>query len=138
MSSIKPGASLGTGATTVNSGATLQVAKSGTVALGGDLTLKNGACLGFNYTTRNAPVLDLTDKTVTFDEGESPNVLVKISASADKRPFAGKNVLTSGGKFTGVTVTLAPGAPDWVKGIDVVDGEIVLDVKPMGTMIIVR
>ena len=39
----------------------------------------------------------------------------------------------------GAKVTLAEGAPDWVKGVSVnADGEIVLDVKPKGTMIIVR
>ena len=135
---INPGKYPTTGAITLNEGTTLEVAQSGTVALGGALNLKAGAALAFNYTNRGNPVLDLTDKTVTFDEGETTNVLVKISASADKRPFAGKNVLTSGGKFTGVNVTLAEGAANWVKGIDVVDGEIVLDVKPMGTRIIVR
>ena len=136
--SINAGKTLTTGATTVNSGATLEVAESGTVALGGDLTLKAGAALGFNYTTRNKPVLNLTDKSVTFEEGETATVVVKISATADKRPLAGENVLTSGGKFEGVTVTLAPGAPNWVKGIAVEDGEIVLDVKPIGTKITVR
>ena len=47
------------------------------------------------------------------------------------------NVLTSGGKFVGATVSLAPGAPDWVNDISVVDGEIVLDVKNIGMMILV-
>ena len=136
--SINAGKKLTTGATTVNSGATLEVAKSGTVALGGDLTLKAGACLGFNYTTRNAPVLDLTDKTVTFNEGPTPNVVVKISATADKRPFAGENVLTVGGKFADVQVELAEGAPDWVKSVYVKDGNIAIDVKPIGTRIILR
>ena len=136
---LMPGSNIGTGLVTVNSGATLQVAESGTVTFGGALTIKSGAALAFNYTNRGNPVLDLDGKTVTFDEGETTNVLVKISASTDKRPSSGKNVLTSGGQFAGVTVTFAPGAaPDWVKGIDVVDGEIVLDVKPMGTRIIIR
>lgn len=133
---FKPGASLTTDNITVNSGATLAVAGSGTFALGGGLTLADGACLGFNYSTRNAPVLDLADKNVTL--GDNKNIVVKITSENGKRAFAGKNVLTSGRKFAGVTVTLAPGAPDWVKGIDVVDDEIVLDVKPMGTRIIVR
>ena len=47
-------------------------------------------------------------------------------------------MLTSGGKFAGANVTLATGAPDWAKGISVVDGEIVLDVKPTGMVVIVR
>jgi len=134
---INAGKKLTTGATTVNDGATLEVAESGTVALGGDLTLKAGAQLGFNYTTLNKPVLDLTGKTVTFDEGSTTNVIVKISADEGKRARSGVNVLTSGGKFVGATVSLAPGAPDWVNDISVVDGEIVLDVKNIGMMILV-
>ena len=136
--SINAGKKLTTGATTVNSGATLEVAESGTVALGDDLTLKAGAALGFNYTTRNKPVLNLTDKTVTFEEGETTNVVVKISATADKRPFAGENVLTVGGKFADVQVELAEGAPDWVKSVYVKDGNIAVDVKPIGTRMILR
>jgi len=136
---IKPGASLTTSTTTLNSGTTLEVAESGTVTFGGDLTLKAGAQLGFNYTTRNVPVLDLSDKTVTFDEGETTNVTVKISADAGKRAKGGKNVLTSGGKFDGVTVTLDETTkPYWVKGFGVENGEIVIDVKPIGTVFIVR
>ena len=135
---VNEGCTPGSGATTVNSGATLEVAESGTVALGGDLTLKAGAALGFNYTTRNAPVLDLTGKTVTFEEGETTNVVVKILATADKRPLAGENVLTCGGNFSeDVALTLA--APDWVKSVYVNDaGNIAIDVKPIGTRIILR
>ena len=142
---LMPGSNIGTGLVTVNSGATLQVAQSaasngaGAVTLGGNLTLKNGACLGFNYTTRNAPKLDLTGKTVTFEEGATTNVVVKITADESKRGFSGKMVLTSsGGQFAGVKVSSAQDCPSWVKGIDVVNGEIVLDVKPVGTRIIVR
>ena len=126
------------GTLTVNSGATLEVAESGTVTLGCSLALANDAALGFNYTTRNAPVLDLTGKTVSFDEGETTNVVVKVSAKVGVWPKGGANVLTSGGKFADATVLLADGVPGWAKGVSVIDGEIVLDVKPAGTMIIVR
>ncbi len=127
-----PGALLTTDTTTVASGATLAVAESGTVALGGDLTLADGACLGFNYSTRNTPVLDLTDKEVTL--GDNKNIVVKITSENGKRAKSGKNVLTSGGNFAGANVTLAEGAPDWVGGISVDEttGNIVLDVKPKG------
>ena len=38
-----------------------------------------------------------------------------------------------------LTSTLAAGAPDWVRGLSVnAEGNLVLDVKPKGTMIIVR
>ena len=93
--------------------------------------------LGFNYTTKDAPVLNLTDKTVTFDEGTTTNVVVKISTDG-KRGRGGVNALTSGGKFAGVNVTLAEGYPDWVKGVSVVDGDIVLAAKPSGFVIILK
>ncbi len=130
------GSNLGTGLVTVNDGSTLQVAESGTVTLGGDLTLKDGAALGFNYTTRDEPVLNLEGKTVTF---ETTNVVVKITAADGRRAHSGYNVLTSGGKFAGVTVSVDENyKPKWVKGISVENGDIVLDVKPMPTLIIVR
>lgn len=132
---IKPGASLGTGATTVADGAALQVAESGTVALGGNLTLADGAVLGFNFTEKAAPVLDVTGKTVTFS-GQS-NVVVKVSATEGKRGKGGKHALTSGGKFAGATISLVD-KPNWVKGISVVDGDIVLEVKSTGLVVIVK
>ena len=124
---------------TVGETATLAVGGSGTATIDNGLTLKNGAMLAFNFTEKGvAPMLNVTDKTVTFDEGETTNVVVKISATEGKRPKSGLNVLTSGGKFADATVSLADGVPDWAKGVSVVDGEIVLDVKPAGTRIIVR
>ena len=134
---INPGKYPTTGAITLNEGTTLEVAQSGTVALGGALTIKSGAALAFNYTNRGNPVLNLDGKTVTFEE--APSVVVKISASADKRPFAGENVLTCGGNFSeDVDLTLAEGAPDWVKRVYVNGGNIAIDVKPIGTKITVR
>lgn len=127
-----------TGAVTVNAGAALAVAQSGTVALGGDLALKSGAALAFNYTGRDEPVLDLTGKTVTFDEGETTNVTVRISADAGARAHGGKNVLTAGGKFADAKVTLAEGAPSWASGVTVENDEIVLSVKPVGLAVFVR
>ena len=135
---INPGKYPTTGAITVNSGTTLQVAQSGTVTLGGNLTFKDGAALGFNYTTKDEPVLNLANKTVTFDEGETTNVVVKISSTNGKCGRRGPHALTSGGQFADATVSLAVGSPDWVKGVSVVDGEIVIDVKAIGTMVIVR
>jgi len=136
---INAGKKLTTGTTTVNSGATLEVAQSGTVALGGDLTLKAGAALGFNFTSRaDAPVLDVTGKTVKFDTGATTNVVVKLSANDGARPLSGTHVLTSGGKFADATVSIATGAPKWVKDVSVEDGNLVLNVKPSGTLFIIR
>ena len=127
------------GTLTVNDGATLEVAESGTVTLGCSLTLKDRAVLGFNYTTRDEPVLNLTGKTVTFDEGATTNVVVKISSMDGKRGRRGPHALTSGSKFADATVSLAEGYPDWVKGVSVNnDGNIVLDVKPAGLMVIIK
>ena len=134
---VNPGMRPGNGTVTVRNGATLQVAQSGTVALGGGLTLDDGAALGFNFTERRtAPALDVTGKAVTLNGDK--NVLVKISAEEGMRPKGGSHVLTSGGKFVGANVSPAAGAPDWAGPVSVVDGEIVLYVKPCGTMILVK
>ena len=133
---INPGMSATKGEITVATNATLDVAQSGTVALGGDLVLNDGAILGFNFTDKTEPQLDLAGKTITF--GSQSNVVVKISAADGKRAKGGANTLTSGGKFAHVNVTLDEGAPNWVKGVSVVDGEIVLDVMPGGTFVIVK
>lgn len=134
---VNPGKQPGAGTVTVNNGATLQVAQSGTVALAGGLTLADGAALGFNFTVRQtAPVLDVTGKTVTLNGNK--NISVKVSSADGIRPKDGSYVLTSGGKFVGATLSLAAGAPEWVSSVSVnEDGNIVL-VKRMGTMIIVK
>ena len=133
---VNAGKKVTSGAITVGATATLEVAQSGTVALGGSLSLADGATLAFNYTDKTVPVLDATDKTVTF--GGASNIVVKVSAADGKRARGGANVLTSGGKFAGANVTLVTGAPDWAKGVRVVDGEIVLNVRPSGMIIIVK
>ena len=123
------------GTATIGGGATLAVAESGTVALGKNLTLASGATLAFNFTEKETmPVLDMTGKTVTVNGV----VNVKINAADDVRPTSGKHALTSGGKFADAAVSLAEGAPDWVKGVSVVDGEIVLEAKAGGTVVFVR
>ena len=64
---------------------------------------------------------------------------MKVSAADGIRPKGGSYQLTSSnGAFAGANVTLAAGAPEWVKGVSVVDGEIVLDAKTTGMMVIVR
>ena len=135
---LTPGANLGIGAATVNAGATLAVSESGTVVQGGALTLADGAALGFNFTQKKvAPVLDLTDKTVTVN-GE---VKVKVTAATGIRPIIKSNqfALTSGGNFTGASVALAEGSADWVKDVSVDEnGNIVLTLKSTGIYILVR
>lgn len=123
----------------VSSNATLEVGASGTLYVNGKtLTLADRASLGFNFTERaTAPVFALGNKyTPTLTVGGA--VAVKLSGV---RPRAGEHVLTACGGFDadGVTVSLAEGAPKWAKGVYVnEDGNIVLDVKPRGMMIIVK
>ena len=135
---VIPGKTMTTGTISVSSNATLQVAESGSFALGGGLTLADGAALGFNFTKKKvAPVLDLTDKTVTVN-GE---VKVKVTAATGIRPIIKSNqfALTSGSKFTGASVALAEGTADWVKGVSVDEnGDIVLALKSTGIFILVR
>ncbi len=137
---INPGKSMTAGTITVHDGATFEVAQSGTVALVGDLALKSGSKIGFNFTDRTTvPVLDATDKTVTFDSAETTNVTVRIASSDGIRPTGGAKVLTSGGGFTDATVSLAEHAPDWITDISVNDdGNIVIDVKPEPLIILLR
>ena len=135
---LKSGSNLGTGLLSVEDGGALEVAESGAVALGGNLTLADGAILSFNFTERAvAPQLALSSgKTMTVNGA----VKVKI-ADGSLRPTGGEKVLTTCGGFDaeGVTVSLAEGAPKWVRGLSVnTDGNLVLDVKPMGTVILFR
>lgn len=134
---VNPGKQPGAGTVTVNNGATLRVAQSGTVALAGGLTLADGAALGFNFTEKDAPpVLNVTDKTVTLNGNK--NITVKVSAADGVRPKGDSYVLTSGGKLGDATVSLAADAPDWVSRVKVENGEIVLDVKRKGFVLIVK
>ena len=131
---INPGKKMTTGAITVNSGATLQVAESGTNTVN-NLTLADGAILGFNFTQRKvAPVLEVSGTVMA-------NGTIKVKVGGEQPAFlnGGKHVLTSGGKFTGATVARADGTPSWVNSVSVDENDnIVADIKPMGTLIFVR
>lgn len=136
---LKPGTNLGTGLVTVQSNATLEVAESETISLGGPLMLQAGAILGFNFTTNQVPVLDLADTDVSFQSGATTNVSVRISAAKGVRPLSGAKILTSGGKFKDATVTLAGGSSRWVCDLYVnEDGDIVIGVKPRGLVMVVQ
>lgn len=133
---VNAGKKPGNGAVSVDTNATLKVAQSGTVALGGALTLADGASLAFNFTNkRTAPVLDVTGKTVTANG----TVNVKVSSTGELRPRGGLHTLTSGGAFAGAAVSLVEASkPKWVRRASVVDGDIVLEVKPTGLVFIVK
>ena len=128
------GADLGAGAVTVGVNATLEIA-SGANMFEGGLTLDDGATLSFNFTKRTvAPQIAIAEgKTLTANGA----VKVKIPEGS-LRPTGGEYVLTTCGGFDAEKVTLVDGAPKWVRSLSVVAGNIVLDVKPMGTKVIVR
>ena len=130
-----PGADLGAGAVTVGANATLEVA-SGVNTFDGGLILRPGTTLTFNFTKRTVtPQIAIAEGKMLTVEGA---VKVKIPEDS-KWPTAGEKILTTCGGFTAEKVTLLDGAPKWVRGLSVnADGNIVLDVKPMGTRVIVR
>ncbi len=121
-------------------GTTFEVAQAGTVTLSNTLKFDSGTTLAFNFTDRaEPPVLAVADgKTITATGA----VTVNISSANEVRPKGGTYVLTTCGGFDaeGVTVSLAADAPNWAAGRLSVnsDGNIVLEVKPRGTMIVIR
>ena len=123
------------GAVTMNGTSTLKVAQSGTVTLGGNLTLTANAALAFNFTDRaTAPTLALKAAS-TIPE----TVNVKVSADDGIRPSSSRtHTLTSGYDFTGKTVNLVD-PPEWVASVSVDgSGNIVLTAKRKGLMFIVK
>lgn len=129
---LKPGCSLGTATFSFADTSTLKVPQSGTVEFGGSLVLGANANLAFNFTEAGvAPVLSGTAVTA----GDSVNV--KVSSETDVRPRRSSFALTSGMDFSGKTVNLVD-PPEWAQGASVVDGNIVLAVKPVGLMILFR
>ena len=137
---FKDGGNIGTGALTIQGGGTLEIMESATVTHNGTLQLEDGAALAFNFTSRTIePQFALAEgESLIFSEGGSTNILVKITG--DVWPVSGEKLLTTCGNFDadGVNVSLAEGAPKWVQGVSVEEGNIVLRVKPMPMSVIVR
>ena len=134
---LNPSANIGFGDVTVQDGGTLEI-QSGTTTFG-NLTVEENAILSFNFTDRrNAPVLALYD-------GAEVNAMdpftVKVSGTV--WPLSGEKLLTTCGGFGGIPLTLsaAGNAARWANQDRLsvnADGNIVLDVKPMGTVILFR
>ena len=138
---VNAGKKPGNGAVALNGTSTLKVAQSGTVTLGGNLTIANGAALAFNFTDRTTtPVLALASgKTVTA----SGTVKVKVSKSEDmKYPTTASGLirrqLTSGFGLAANTPLQLVDKPEWVQGVAIVDGNIVLTLKKRGFVVIVK
>ena len=135
---LNPGANIGFGALAVQDNATLEI-PSGTNTFG-NVTLADGAVLGFCFTARrNPPVLALYDGATATVQGA---VTVRMSSVCDW-PRSGATLLTTCGGFEDADLTLSTvgDAVRWAKPDRLsvnADGNIVLDVKPMGTAIIFR
>ena len=132
-----PGGNIGFGDLTVQDGGTLEI-QSGTTTFG-NLTVEENAILGFNFTDRRVvPQLALYDgaEVTALDP-----FTVKVSGTV--WPSGGEKILTTCGGFDGIPLTLSAvgEAARWAKPDRLsVNGDynIVLDVKPMGTMILFR
>ena len=63
---------------------------------------------------------------------------IRITAAGDLRPAGRRHTLTTGYDFTDTALTLVD-PPDWIKAIGTdASGNIVLDVKSNGTLIIIQ
>ena len=132
--SVVPGISPGAGTVTLRDNATLKVAGSGTVALGGNLTLGESAALAFNFTEKNsAPVLSIPAGSTL-----PATVNVKVSAADGVRLRADTYALTSGYDFTGKVINLMD--PSGLAASIAVDGNgnIVFEPKVNGSVISVK
>ena len=131
---LNAGCPFGTGAVTV-SNATLRANSSGTVAFANKVVCQADAALAFNFTEkRTAPCL-------AFNSGVTGNAMpttlnVRVTAANGILPAGRRHTLTTGYDFTDTTLTLVD-PPGWVQliGKDA-SGNIVLDVKSNGTVII--
>ena len=135
---IKPGAGVTENSVTVESGATLEVAGSGTVEIKGPLTCKDGSTLKFTFTKRlEAPKLSLS---------EVPSLgSVKIDV-AGVRPAGTEHTILTWPEDTvwpegfdiASAFSLVDNSPSYLRRIFVENNELVLDVKPLGTYISIR
>jgi len=134
---LNPGANIGFGTLTVQEGATLEI-QSGTTTFG-NLTVEENAILGFNFTDRRVvPQLALYDgaEVTALDP-----FTVKVSGTV--WPSGGEKQLTTCGGFDGIPLTLSAvgDAARWAKQENLsgnADGDIVLNVRPMGTIILFK
>lgn len=103
-------------------------------AYSGEVRVLSGAALTFNFTdAAAAPVLAVAGGKSAKASG-AVTVGISGDASAKKVPYA----LTTCGGFGSATVTLAAGSPDWAKLSVDGNGNLVLERKKTGLVLIVR
>ena len=138
---VRLGARPGRGAVTLQDTSTLEVSQSGTVTLGGNLSIADGAALGFNFTDRAAtPVLALASGKSATAAG---TIKVKVSKSDDVAEVSSGGSLltrkiTSGFGLPASTPDALEDAPKWARGVAVVDGDIVLTLKSKGFFLLIQ
>ena len=138
---VRLGACPGSGAVTLEDTSTLEVSQSGTVTLGGNLSITDGAALGFNFTDRTAtPVLALVSGKSATAAG---TVRVKIAKSDETAEVSSAGALltrkiTSGFGLPANTPVALEDAPKWVRSVAVVDGDIVLTLKSKGFFLVIK
>ena len=128
------GCPLGSGAVTV-SNATLRANSSGMVAFASKVVCKANTTLAFNFTEkRTAPCLAFNPEATG---NAMPAALsIRVTAADELRPAGRRHTLTTGFDFTDTALTLVD-PPDWIQSIGKdASGNIVLDVKTNGTLII--
>ena len=133
---LNAGCPLGKGSVTVT-GATLKANSSGVVSFASNVVCKANSTLAFHFTEkRTAPCL-------AFNSAMSGNAMpaalnVRITADDGKCPSGGRYTLTTGYDFTSTTLTLVD-QPEWIKyfGKDE-SGNIVIEAKSKGMMLVIR
>ena len=131
---LNAGCPFGTGAVTV-SNATLRANSSGTVAFANKVVCQADAALAFHFSEkRTAPCLAFNPEMTGNAMPAALNV--RVTAANGILPAGRRHVLTTGYDFTDTTLTLVD-PPGWVQSIGRdASGNIVLDVKSNGTVII--
>ena len=137
--SVNAGCRPGNGAVALNDAATLKVAQSGTVALGGALSAADGTTLAFNFTdATTAPTLAVATSANLPADGT-----VNVKVTSDDGFAKGSYTLVSGAGLTAGELSKfamnSKLSDHWRGTLSVVDGNLVLKVKPKpGFMVIVK
>ena len=142
---INAGKRITTGAITVNGGAKLALPQTGTVAMGGNLTLAVGTTIAYTLSAAGQTTLDLTGKTFTLPAAEADPVAISLetrpgAAVRSKTPYT----LISGANLTEndlAKFTLGANPPEWVRGenaLVIEDGDLKLYTKNPGLCIMIK
>ena len=141
---INAGKRITIGVITVNGGAKLALPQTGTVTMGGNLTLAAGTTIAYTLSAAGQTTPDLTGKTLTLPAAEADPVVVSLEA----RPGAAVRSKTPYTLISGAGLTEGDLAkftlenpPDWVRGenaLVVEAGDLELYTKNPGLCIMIK